>query len=346
MIPVQEKANLCSSLGVAVVGLGIGALHGRAFHGHPRCQLRAVCDYDMTKAHQFAGEFPSCRVASRFIEILEDESIHVVCIASYDDAHFEQLREALKAGKHVFVEKPLCQNLEQLKEIKKIWIEHGMQQRIGCNMVLRTAPLYQWLKKEIEAGTLGEIYAFDGDYLYGRIGKIISGWRGKIPTYSGFQGGGIHLMDLMLWCTGAHPHTAVAFGNQICTNGTGFSKNDYQTAIIQETGGLTVRISANLGCVHKHHHFIRVFGTQGTFFYDDCGARLHLSRDPDSVSTPITLSPLPKTKTALLEEFLESITEVPSSYEAATQSFLDSTSICIACDEASSTRVPVEVVYV
>ena len=51
-------------------------------------------------------------------------------------------------------------------------------------------------------GVFGRIYAFEGDYLYGRMFKITNGWRRNIPDYSVMTGGGIHLIDLFLWLTG------------------------------------------------------------------------------------------------------------------------------------------------
>jgi predicted dehydrogenase len=67
--------------------------------------------------------------------------------------------------------------------------------------VLRAAPLYLWLQQEVKRGSFGEIYAFNGDYLYGRLHKITMGWRKEVSNYSVMLGGGIHLVDLMVWLT-------------------------------------------------------------------------------------------------------------------------------------------------
>ena len=54
---------------------------------------------------------------------------------------------------------------------------------LACNLVLRAAPLYVGGSKRPSArGELGEIYAMDGDYLYGRLPKITDGWRGGPTT--------------------------------------------------------------------------------------------------------------------------------------------------------------------
>src|SRR5262249_50292734 len=151
-----------------------------------------------------------------------------------------------------------------------------------CNLVLRAAPLYCWLRDTIAAGELGELYAFDGDYLYGRLEKITDGWRGEVDGYSVLQGGGVHLVDLMLWLTGQRPATVNAVGNRIATRGTRFRYDDFVAATYRFESGLIGRITANFGCVHRHQHVVRVFGTKGTFIHDDRGARLHSTREPSA----------------------------------------------------------------
>src|SRR5207302_359313 len=105
----------------------------------------------------------------------------------------------------------------ELAELKALWSAAAGRLKIGSNLVLRTAPAYQWLKRAIGEEVLGSLYAFDGDYLYGRLHKISEGWRSGVTNYSVILGGGIHLVDLMLWLTGERPKRASAAGNRIST---------------------------------------------------------------------------------------------------------------------------------
>ncbi len=79
----------------------------------------------------------------------------------------------------------------------------------------------------------------------------------------------------MLWLTGRRPLAVKAVGNRICTTGTAFRYNDYCAATLHFDGGMIGRLSANYGCVHRHQHVLRLFGTRASFIYDDAGARLH-----------------------------------------------------------------------
>src|SRR5437879_8574199 len=107
------------------------------------------------------------------------------------------------------------------------------------------------------------------------------------------QGGGVHLVDLMLWLTGQRPRSVTAVGNRICTEGTAFHYHDYVSATFTFASGLVGRITANFGCVHRHQHVLRVFGTKGTFIYDDMGPRLYNSRDLAVPATNVDIAAAP-----------------------------------------------------
>jgi predicted dehydrogenase len=226
-----------------------------------------------------------------------------------------------------------------------VWKQRRGTVKLSSNLILRAAPVYQWLKQKLQSGELGAPYAFDGEYLYGRLEKITHGWRNAVPDYSVMQGGGIHLVDLLLWMTGERPISAFAVGNQICTRQTAFRFPDYVAATLRFASGFIGRIAANFGCVHRHQHVVRVFGASGTFMYDDVGPRLHLTRDPAATAAPVALSPLPMSKGALIAPFVAAIL-ADENLDTHTQELFDVISICAACDESLRTRSEVEVAYI
>lgn len=333
-------------LRVAVVGLGVGEQHARAFAAHPSCEVSWLNDLSYERAKGLSSIFPGSRVAASFDEILDSGDVDIVSIASYDDAHFEQVMKALAAGKHVFVEKPICRTLDELAHIKESWRMAGGKLKLRSNLVLRTAPLYRWLRQLISAGELGSLYSFDGDYLYGRLHKITEGWRRDVTgSYSVMEGGGIHLIDLLLWLTGERPVLAAAAGNRICTRDSGFRYNDFVAATLEFESGLIARITANFGCVHRHQHVMRMFGTKGTFLYDDAGARTHWSRDAGYIAENIQQEPLPKSKGGLIPDFVDAVL-ADAEDMAETQSFFDGISICIAADRAAVTGKKEAIEYI
>lgn len=332
-------------LKAGIIGLGVGEQHIAGYRRHPHCDVVALCDLLPEKQAQASERYPDARILADAEALLSDPQIDVVSIASFDDAHHAQVVRALDSGKHVFVEKPLCQSHEQLRDIKRAWSRHGGRLKLHCNLVLRAAPLYVWLREQFQKGLLGELYSFDGDYLYGRLHKITEGWRNTVEGYSVMQGGGVHLVDLLLWLTGQRPQRVVAVGNRICSRGTAFRYHDYVTATLTFPSGLVARVSANFGCVHRHHHVVRLFGTEATFLYDDAGARLHLSRDPHARGEPVDHAALPASKGELIPEFVQAILD-DEDWAAETQRHFDVLSVCIACDEALRCQLSQDVCYV
>jgi len=330
-------------LGAAVVGLGVGEDHAIAYSGNERCRLRLLYDIDCERSKTAALRLGHVKIAKSFEAVLEDESVEVVSIASYDDCHAKEVLGVLRSGKHVFVEKPLCCSAEELGAIKRTW-EKNSQLQLVSNLVLRAAPLYVWLRKAIESGEFGQIYAFDGDYLYGRLEKITQGWRNAVEDYSVLRGGGIHLLDLMLWLIGQKPVSVFAIGNRICSSGTEFRYDDFVTATYCFGSGLVGRITANFGCVHRHQHVVRIFGTKKTFIYDDQGARLHKHRDPSIPETRLDLQPLPHSKGDLIPGFLDAILDGKDG-KTETQHEFDVMSCCLAADASLASSRTVEITY-
>lgn len=338
------------SLGVAVIGLGVGQQHAQAFSRLPGCELRAVVDLDQKLAAEMAARYPGCTPSASFDEVVEREDIDIVSIASFDDVHFEQVVRSFAARKHVFVEKPLCRSAEELAEIRQ-WLRKVPSLRLASNLVLRGADLYQWLRAEISSGQFGEIYAFDGDYLYGRLHKLTSGWRGDRGTYSVMLGGGIHVIDLMLWLTGQRPTSVTAFSNRIVTRETQFQSDDFSSATYLFPSGLIGRITANFGCVHRHQHVIRIFGTKRSFVLDDMGARVMVSRDPVVPGVPvpppepITLAAKPHHKGVLIPAFVQQIQAKNAGLDIELATSLDAISAAIACDQSAASGTSIEIKY-
>jgi predicted dehydrogenase len=333
----MNMSNLNRKLQVGIIGLGVGQSHAEAYSKDDRCEVAALCDLSNGRLKDVGKDYPKAILTNDSIELLSNPALDIISIATFDDCHFEQTCLALKHGKHVFVEKPLCRTTEELKKIKEFWATHSGRLKLGCNLILRAAPLYQWIKKEIASGAWGKIYAVDGEYLYGRLTKITEGWRKEVPDYSVIQGGGIHMVDLMLWMTGERLVDVSAMGNRICSENTAFRYNDYVTSIMRSSSGMIARLTANFGCVLRHQHVLRIFGTKATFIYDDAGARFYNSRDQDIQPIVITAPPLPTGKGDLIPEFVSSVindTDVSDDF----QLICDGISACIACDNAVKTN--------
>ncbi len=332
-----------AKLGVGVIGLGVGEQHALAYASHGACELRWLFDLSADQAQAVQGRVGQGDIADSYEAILTDDGVDIVSIATFDHLHADAVKAAFEAGKHVFVEKPLCRTAEELQILIEAW-NKADRPHLASNLVLLAAPLYGWLKGAIADGTLGDIYAFDGDYLYGRPEKITDGWRGNVADYSVMEGGGIHLISLMMDVVGQKPDTAATTANKIATQGTDFHYDDFMATTFTFPSGLIGRITANFGCMHRHHHVVRVFGTKATFIYDDQGPRLMTTRDEDDTAEALDLSPLPSGKGVLIPAFVDGIATGLDSAPGAEKEF-DLIAATTAADKAKASEAPITIEY-
>ena len=327
------------ALRVAVVGLGVGARHLDAYLADPRCRVTVVCDLDADRATAATARCDA-RATADAAEAIAAPDVDAVSLATYDDAHAGQVVAALGAGKHVFVEKPLCRSAEELAAVAAA---HARRPHLALasNLVLRAAPAFRWLRDARAAGELGDAYAFDGDYLYGRLPKIVDGWRGRVEGYSVMLGGGVHMVDLMMLCLGEHPAWVTATGTDVATRDTAFTGPDFAAATFGFPSGAVGRITANFAAVHRHQHVVRLFGTRASVVSDDRGVRLSRERDP-APAEDLDLAALPPDKGALIGGFVDAALGVapqapPPAHEMAV------VAACIAADRSMRTGMRVEI---
>jgi predicted dehydrogenase len=330
-------------LKAGVIGLGVGNQHARTYVECEFSDLHILCDMDQNKLIQAQKDYPNITTTEKWKDVCHSKDIDVISIASYDNYHSEQIISALQSGKHVFVEKPICQTHDELDAIYKAWSNAG-NLSLSVNLVLRGADLYKELKTLIANDFFGEIYAFDADYLYGRLHKITEGWRAEIPYYSTLQGGGIHMLDLIIWLLGELPTEVHGTGNKIASKGSIFKYNDYSLTTYSFGSGIIARISSNFGSVHKHHHILRIFGTKGTFIYDDQGPRYYRSRDSHEQPIRIDKNPLPDKKGILIPAWLNNICMNDIKKSEAIK-HLNVMRACLAGDESIAKKKSIQINY-
>ena len=316
-----------------VIGLGVGEAHAAAYAAHPKVELAALCDMDEARLREGGAAYPGAGTTTNAEELLDDPSLDLVSIASYDSDHHWQVMRALERGKHVFVEKPLCQTEEQASEIHALLAERPSLV-LSSNLLLRASPRFQLLKRWIDDGRFGRIHYMEGDYDYGRLWKITEGWRGDLESYSVTLGGTIHLIDLLLWLSGDRPVRAQATGNRLVTEGTKFRFDDLVVSLLELESGATMKVAANFGCVHPHFHDVKVFGREATFVNGLEQATLWTPGD-DGPRAELLDSPYPGVqKGALIDSFVEAAAGGPPPIVTADEVF-QVLATCFAIDRAA-----------
>lgn len=192
-----------STLGFALIGCGaVGAKRAAALARIPLVSLRAACDLDLSRAERLVHGIPGAHATADVNAVLGDRDTHAVIVATLNASLAPLAYAAIRAGKHVLVEKPGALNSTQLQHLANAAREHGVCVRIGYNH--RFHPALQKARQLIDAGTLGPLMFLRARYGHGgRIGYDRE-WRAD-PSQSG--GGelidqGVHLIDLSSWILG------------------------------------------------------------------------------------------------------------------------------------------------
>ncbi len=117
--------------------------------------LRTVCDSDPDTMRRIAEQYPDLQAMSSFSDVLADSDIDGVAIATPAASHADMIRQAILAGKDVYVEKPLCLSETEGEELNQLAREHSGILMVGH--LLWHHPAVLKLKELVQAGELGRI---------------------------------------------------------------------------------------------------------------------------------------------------------------------------------------------
>jgi len=332
-------------LKVGIIGLGVGEKHIASYNQHRNCKVVALCDFRNEKLAEMARKYPDMFVTKHSEEIINDPSIKVVSITSFDNYHYEQVMAALRSGKHVMVEKPLCLNFQEAEDIRKLLDEHSGL-KLSSNLVLRTCPRFMRIRNAVRSGEMGRIFYIEGDYLWGRIHKLTEGWRKDMDYYSIVSGAAIHMIDLILWMVEMRPLEVTAYGNRIATDDSSLQYNSFTAILMQFKDGSIAKVTANGGSVYPHFHRLAVFGTKKTAVHDREGAKWIESSDPGVVSSDMAEGyPAKKERCKVITSFVDSILDGDKQPIVSCDDAFDTMSVCFAVEDAMRKSKAIKVNY-
>jgi predicted dehydrogenase len=147
-------------LTVGVIGCGYwGPKLARNFHELPDSRLAWVCDLAQDRLDHLATLYPEVRATREYRDLL-DSDVGAVAIATPVPTHHRLALEALRAGKHILVEKPLTASVREAEEIVAGGERHGRVVMVGHTFEYN--PAVEAVKEIIASGELGEIYYING----------------------------------------------------------------------------------------------------------------------------------------------------------------------------------------
>ncbi len=221
---------------------------------------KAVAAFDMNKAtlDRVCSEFGIALKCSSFEELLRQEAVDVIYIASPNVFHREQVIAAANAGKHIFCQKPMGMNAAECEEMLEACSRNGV--KIGMGFCYRFQGAQETVKRMISDETVGKVSHLSMSFNLGGYNPETAGWRCD-PKMSG--GGPLmdlapHLIDLAAFLLDDEVYSVMAYVNPEKDENTIEIDSD---AILQFRSG--ARVSMNVSFVRGNMHNYTVVGRKG-----------------------------------------------------------------------------------
>ncbi len=150
-------------ISVGVIGTGgMGSMHAENIHSRVAgARLAAVSDVDTKRAGEVAGKYGSAAVFGDAVELIRDEGVEAVVIASPDPTHAPLVLECLKNEKPVLCEKPLADSADAALAVVEAEVDLG-RKLVQVGFMRRYDPRHVAAKEAVESGAVGEPVVFKG----------------------------------------------------------------------------------------------------------------------------------------------------------------------------------------
>ena len=199
-MPKKQKSSVTKNPAIAVIGSGYWGKNLVRNYSNLNA-LKLICDKDEAILEDFREQYPNVNTCLAFNEVLGSSDIDGVAIATPAETHYALAREALLAGKHVYVEKPLVLHEHEGNELIEIAQKHNLRLMVGH--LLQYHPVFVRLKELALSGELGRI-----NYIYSHrlnLGKI----RREENILWSFAP---HDISMILTLAGEEPESVMATG--------------------------------------------------------------------------------------------------------------------------------------
>ena len=213
------------------------------------------------KRQKFASKY-GCRAAQSYEEILNDRSIEAIVNTTPNSVHLETTVAAAKAGKHVFLDKPIANTIEDARGLTQACRQAKVVLALGYQR--RRESHFRWIKQHI--GEFGKLVNAESNISRDRLGKIdLNSWR---YTAEGMPGGvmlqiGIHYTDVLEYLLGPVRAVTGQFVRLVLPG----DNPDVASLIMEHENGALSTLNASYASASEYY-LMNVYGKERTAFYD------------------------------------------------------------------------------
>lgn len=236
------------TVNVAVIGLGVGRGHVKAYQAYERANVAAVCDVRADRLERAAAEFgiaPQRCFADhrRLLAAAGELQLDAADVALPNALHAPVTIDAFCAGLHVLCEKPMALNARQARAM--LTAAEKARRKLMINFSYRFHPQSRALKSVVDSGAIGEVY----------FGRTIWHRRRGIPGFGGWFGQkalagggpiidlGVHRLDLAMWLMGS-PRPVTVSGSTYGVIGSGLARSQRKKFDVEDLGCALIRFDS------------------------------------------------------------------------------------------------------
>jgi UDP-N-acetylglucosamine 3-dehydrogenase len=248
------------AVGYGVIGLGFfGEKHAEVVASLPQVELRAICTRREKRLQEVQRRLGVPRAYRDYHELVADPSVEAISVVTHVDDHVAPAVAALRAGKHVLLEKPMARTTAECDRI--IAAANKAETILMVGHICRFNPRYAIACERIRSGALGQVVS-----LYARRNIPAARSASVLEKIGPLLGDGVHDTDLMLWMTGATVVSAYALTHSV----RGLKNPDIGWAMYRFDSGAVGVIEAVWllpeGTPFRIHEQLEVIGTQGAVY--------------------------------------------------------------------------------
>lgn len=251
-----------SKLGVAVIGAGfIGSYEARVIHEHPEAKVVAVAGGHGGRAEQLAGQL-GCYGTSDWREIIDRPDVDAVIVASPNDSHTDPVIEAARAGKHIFLEKPMALSVRDCDRMIEAVEGSGVHFMLGTMMHYYEG--FQRMKRLIDEGAIGRALVGFAARTGWETPQATVSWKKRQSQSGGHLFHHIHEIDLLRWFMG-DVKSVFARANNFAHRGPGFGDEDDVVLLSLEFESGAFAHMEYGSAFHLGEHVVKIHGERGGF---------------------------------------------------------------------------------
>ncbi len=281
-------------IGVAVIGTGwCGGIRAETLARHALVKNLHLAEIKTERLDELKRKLNPASATADYKPLLANRDVEAVYIsATPESTHYPIARDALTAGKHVFLEKPIAMSLKEADELIALAKNKGLKFTIGYSQ--RFNPKYAFVRKSIRDGTIGKpVTALVSRHITRMLGTKISG-RSKLSPAAMEA---THDLDFVFWCL--EPAKPVRVYSQVNYGAmramSGGDVPDQQWVMVTMDNGISVVVgggwSLPLGYPNFSTTWIEMIGTDGAVMVDDSHRDVVLNTVQKGMQLPMSTMP-------------------------------------------------------